>query len=143
MSPAYKNVDRQFSKVSFYDGKIALGVDTSAIESGDELYITDQGAGSPGCIPASPNVSKLWAYDINKDTTALTVPDKDIVFMDATGKLFTKSGVSFRIIRSGRRNLLNNSVASVTMMANPVRNISGVDKLEIDGSSKVVAAAAS
>ncbi|MGN6340458.1 MAG: hypothetical protein ACTHML_05825 [Ginsengibacter sp.] len=143
MSPAYKNVDRQFSKVNFYDGKIISGADTTVFESGDELYVTYAGAGSPGCISPSPNVSKLWAYDKNKDTTALTVPHNDLVFMDASGKLFTKSGVSFRIIRSGKRNLLNNSAGSVTMMANPIQNISGANKLEINNNSKVVAASAS
>lgn len=142
MSPAYKNIDRQFSNVNFYDGKIVSGADTTAFESGDELYITDSTGTYTGCIPQSPHETKLWAYDINKDTTALTAPDKDIVFMDAAGKLFTKSGVSFRIIRSGKRNLLNNSVGSVTMINNPIQNISGVNKLAINNSSKVVAASA-
>lgn len=143
MSPAYKNIDRQFTNVNFYDGKIVSNADTTAFESGDELLITDSTGTYNGCIPQSAHADKLWAYDINKDITPLTVPDKDIVFMDATGKLFTKSGVSFRIIRSGKRNLLNNALGDVTMMVNPVQNISGVNKLEINSSSKVVAASAS
>lgn len=89
MGLAYTNIDATYS-ASFYDGRIT-GIDASAIESGDELYITSQGNGTSGCIPASGERNKIWAVDLNKNQTALTVPNKDLIFIDASGKLFTKT----------------------------------------------------
>lgn len=144
---AYKNIERRFVNVNFYDGKIlsSSNIDTTIFESGDELYITNQGtAPSDDCGDrlASPTTTKLWAFDKNKDTTAFTMPVKNLVFMDDKGKLFTKAGVSFRIIRSGRRNNLGLTVGAVTSMQNPVRTISGSDTLLIDKKSIVLAASA-
>lgn len=139
MAPAYRNTDRQFTNINFNDGKITNLPDMNTIfESGDELYITKPGSGSSGCIPASPNVIKLWAFDKNKNTTALTVPNKDLIFLDSAGNLFTQSNVSFRIIRSGKRNYLGNSVASATTMVNPIAG----GTLAVNNNSKVIGASA-
>jgi hypothetical protein len=140
MGLAYKNINREFKNVNFDDGKILNPEinQNEVFESGDELYIIKPGAGKPDCVAESPSVTKLWAYDKNKNTTALTVTNKDLVFLDSAGNIFTKSGVDFRIIRSGKRNLLGNSVASATTMANPIVN--GV--LNVTNASKTVAASA-
>jgi hypothetical protein len=139
MGLAYKNIDTRHT-VNFVDGRISLSQaeQNSIFESGDELYITNLGGGTSGCMPESGPAIKLWAFDKNKNNTALTVVNKDLVFLDKDGNIFTKSGVSFRIVRSGKRNLLGNSVASATTMANPIVN--GV--LNITGSSKTVTASA-
>ena len=138
---AYKNVGLSFSNVNFYDGKIISGADTTLFESGDELYITNQGAtptNSCGTLLVSDNTFKLWAFDLNKNTTALTVPLKNLMFIDAKGRPFTKSGVSFRILRSGRRNNLGLTVSSATCMKNPIQN----GKLVLGNTDNVVAASA-
>ena len=141
--PAYININREYKNVTFDDGRITSGVsDMTAFESGDELYITNQGSGKPGCIDASDSTVKLWALDLNKDTTALTVHDKTLIFIDKGGKLFTKSGVNFRIVRSGKRNTLGMTVGAGTTMKNPIQNISGTDKLLVDSASKIVAVSA-
>src|SRR5690606_29848667 len=62
----------------------------------------------------------------------------DYVFIDENGKPYSRSGVTFRIIRSGKRNILKTPAASVQLMVNPIRLIAGTKKLTIDNSSKVV-----
>lgn len=134
MAPAYKNIDRQFENVNFYDGKIISGADTTAFESGDELYITATYGNSTGCIPSSSDIIKLWVFDASKSLSSLSVRPKDLYFMDANGNLFTGNNVSFRIIRSGRRNLLVQTAGSYTTLNSPVDN----GNFEVVDESKVI-----
>ncbi len=141
IEPAYQNINLSYQNVSFTDGKIVSGVpDLSVFESGDELFLTNTPGNNISCPAPSANVYRLWAFDKNKNTTALTVPAKDIVFIDSIGRLFTKTGVDFRIIRSGKRNNMGITVASVTGMANPIVTSGGSRKLVLNSSSKLVAA---
>ncbi|MDI9363592.1 MAG: hypothetical protein QM541_01480 [Flavobacterium sp.] len=144
MGLAYKNIDATYTGNNFSSGRILNpSFNISAVfESGDELYVTSQGTTSPDCVPVSPSVTKLWVFDLNKNTTALTAPVKDLVFMDASGNLFTKSNVSFRIIRSGHRNLLDAKVGGATLMSNPIVNNGSTKSLTISATSKVVTASA-
>jgi len=142
VAPAYKNIGIQYTGVNFYDGKITSNIDTTIFESGDEIYITSPGSGSSGCIAPSASALKLWAFDTHKNTTDLTVPSKNIIFLDEQGKPFTRNNVSFRIIRSGRRNNLGLNVATVSAMKNPVQDVSSYRKLVINEQSKVVSATA-
>jgi hypothetical protein len=137
MGLAYKNIDAVYSGVNFNDGKV-LNVNQNIFESGDELYVTKPGTGKPGCVPESDNPVKLWVFDKNKNNSSLTNTTPDYYFMDAYGKLFTKSGVSFKIIRSGKRNMLNASAGSIVSMASPIVN----NKLKIDYTSKTINATA-
>ncbi len=138
MGLAYKNIDAVYSTVNFLDGAINLNNANDIFESGDELYVTNIPSGTPGCNPESGNVARLWAFDKNKNNTALTVPVKDLIFLDSTGKPYTKSGVNFRIVRSGKRNQLDAVVSSFTLMSSPVVN----NKLTINSAGNVVAAGA-
>ena len=142
MGPAYKNTDALYTAV-FDDGKINSGFDQSVFESGDELYLyPNQAWGKPNCLNTSAYVSKLWVYDTTKNTSPLTTATRTLVFLDSAGNLFTGSNVSFRIVRSGKRNVLDASVASVVSMASPVVTTNGISKLYIDNTSKVVNATA-
>lgn len=162
--PAYKNIDRYFTNVNFYDGKIQ---DTSinqddAFESGDELFIIKQSSDSLGCIPASDDAYKIWAVDKYRlegitpaggggggggiEAFGPGIPAKDLVFIDANGYPFTKGRVSFRIVRSGKRNNLGLTAFSSTSMATPVYHkkfSSNPDTLLVNSNTKVVAASAS
>lgn len=141
MEPAYKNIGREFRNVSFLDGKINLPFQNDVFESGDELYIYPDNINttSPGCVPITTgNPKLLWAFDRNKTNSPLTVQNKDLIFITDSGYAFTRAGVSARIVRSGKRNLLGNFVASVATMANPIVN----GMLAIDNNSKVVSASA-
>ncbi|THU30758.1 hypothetical protein FAM09_29605 [Niastella caeni] len=142
MGLAYKNIDAVYTDIDFNDGKmIGAAFEQAVIESGDELYIFKSGSGTSNCIPASDaSVKRLWAFDKNKSSTALTVPVKDLVYLDEKGKLFTQNDVSFRIVRSGKRNTLEAPVASITLMSNPVDETT--HKLNINSSSDVIDATA-
>lgn len=143
--PAYKNIDRVFTGIDFNKGRIINNeINPSEIfESGDEVLIISAGSGSVSCVPPSADVSKLWALDITKNNTALTVVNKDLIFIDSSGMPYTRADVKMRIIRSGKRNNLGMSVASVTTMKNPVQLQGSVYKLTIDNTSKVIATSAS
>lgn len=146
MKPAYSNIGMKFSGVSINNGQIVGGVsDQSVLESGDELYITNSGFGQPGCVGTSSYTNKLWVFDTNKNSTALTVPtaQRNLVLMDSIGRLFTGSGVNFTIVRSGRRNDLGLTAGTVTAMQNPLQTVSGVLELVANASDSVVAASAS
>ncbi|MFC4262080.1 hypothetical protein ACFOWM_04265 [Ferruginibacter yonginensis] len=137
---AYKNIGAIYTNVNFDNGRISLSpsIQNSLFESGDELYLTVVGNGAPGCSPETPSVKKIWAFDTTKNSTALTVPNKYFIFLDEKGNLFTKAGVSFKIVRSGKRNLLGLSVSSATCMSNPIQN----NLLSLNNASKVVTASA-
>ncbi|HEX6431193.1 MAG TPA: hypothetical protein VF008_26065 [Niastella sp.] len=136
MGPAYKNIDAVYTGINFYEGKIInAGFDMSVFESGDELYVSEPGKDSAGCvIPAI--ATKLWAFDKNKNNTSLTVPVKDLVFLDPNGYLVSKNKVNFRIVRSGKRNMLDAQVSAVSMMSDPIAT--NPRKLNINSSSKVI-----
>lgn len=142
MGLAYKNIQAFYSGATFYDGRLTSGgPDQSVFESGDELYITAMTTPGSGCAAAiaSPNPTyKVWVLDKNKSTTSLNVAVKDLMFIDITGKPFTANNVSFKIIRSGRRNFLNDKANSVISLSNPVKN----GYLAIDNTTKVVSGSA-
>lgn len=90
------------------------------------------------CINSSNDVIKIWAFDKNKNNTSLSVNGKNLVFMDSTGRPFSKSDVSFRIVRSGKRNNLGLTISAVSGMKNPIQN----GMLTIDNNANVVSASA-
>ncbi|UAY53238.1 hypothetical protein [Ferruginibacter albus] len=132
MGLAYKNIDATYS-ATFKEGVISNlsdGANTlnpkDVFESGDELYVLDKGTDPTIlCPPPSGNIqyTLLWAYDKNKNTTALADPNPNFVFMDASGNLITKNDVPFRIVRSGKRNMLDATLATFNAMTNPIKTI--------------------
>ncbi len=148
MGPAYKNIDLNFSGVGFKDGKIISGVSSTEIsnlfESGDELYLSFPGStpsDNCGAKLEAQSVNRLWAFDQNKNTSSLKNPNPDFIFMDSAGRLYTKKDVSFRIIRSGRRNLLADPVATAITLADPIDR-SSTPTLRINNNSNTVSATA-
>lgn len=145
MSNAYKNIGAIYSGVDIIDGKITTGnVPADILESGDELYIIDQGIAVTDCVGEDPNTGPatgnlIWAFNKNKNESSLTDPTPSFYFMDRNGELFNRKGVKFKIIRSGKRNMLSASLSSVMSMQHPV--VEGV--LNITNSSDVVNASAS
>ncbi|HKO82264.1 MAG TPA: hypothetical protein VJU78_17770, partial [Chitinophagaceae bacterium] len=139
MGLAYKNIDAVYSGIKFRDGKITEGISAADIkkifESGDELFLINTGtAPTDDCGSKLPNYTDtlLWVFDKNKNTSSLTNTAPDIVFMNKSGQLSNRDGVSFRIVRSGKRNMLSASLASVTSMNNPIATVAGIPKLVIN-----------
>lgn len=141
MGPAYKNIDAVYSGVNFFDGRIVSGnVPNNIFESGDELFVTNSGS-SAGCdaVMASPADKMLvWAFDIAKNNNSLTNTNPAFIFLDAKGKPYSRTGVSFRIVRSGKRNNLSAGVSSAVSMLYPIVN----NKLALGIASDVVNATA-
>ncbi len=126
MGLAYKNIDAVFENINFSDGKIVSGIDAPDVkkifESGDELYIMNAGT-SAGCDPAmisSGEKQLIWAFNKNKNTSSLTDVNPDFIFIDKEGKPYSRTGVKFRIVRSGKRNMLSAPIAGISMMTDPV-----------------------
>lgn len=140
MGLAYKNIDAVFTGLNFSDGKITTsGVDTTLFESGDELLIKKFSIPQSGCdlSISSDTVTKIWAYERNKNITSLESA-RDMIFMDSAGKPFTMTNVSARIIRSGHRNMLDAKVSQFSTMVSPLKT----NKLFIDSSRSVINASA-
>lgn len=140
MGPAYKNIDATYPGVTFVNGKITAGVtDFSVFESGDELLIKS-GTVVTGCDPqlASYLPVVVWAFDKNKNNTSLaTTPD--FIFLDERGYPCNLNNVTFRVIRSGRRNQLGAKAAMISGADNPLAS----GKLSFTTTSKVINASAS
>jgi hypothetical protein len=141
MGLAYKNIDATYAGINFSNGKITNAAFNKAVfESGDELLITTPSLPTTGCEVdlASPvNTSLIWAFDKTKNTTSL-ITTPDLIFIDTSGKQYTMNNVNIRIIRSGKRNMLDAKVAAITTMVNPL----ATGKLVIDSNSKVINASA-
>ncbi len=156
MGPAYKNIDVTYKKVLFRNGKIEGGITETEInnifESGDEIYVFDNASAGPkdnaGCInigsgnpctllPQSAE-NRIWALDITKDTRNTT---KEFIFIDRYGNPYHAADANIRIIRSGRRNMTDAAVGSITSMANPLLlkpdNIT-FDKIFIDNNTNII-----
>jgi hypothetical protein len=137
MGPANKNVDATYTNINFVNGKITNNPGIP-FESGDELYITN--AGNPvNCPdPSSSGIKMIWAVDMNRDNSSITSVAPDLNFMDVDGLLYNRTGVSFRIVRSGHRNMLEQSVASIVSMDNPLTS----GTLSFANATKVINASA-
>lgn len=146
MGLAYSNIGMEFSGVNIIDGRITSGIpDLSVLESGDELYVESVSGSQPTCPGPSPDRNRLWVYDTTKNITSLTVPaaSRSLMVLDSAGMPYTRSGMNLRIIRSGHRNLLTQTVSSATCMANPMQDLGGgVRKLVLNNADNVVAASA-
>ncbi len=148
MGPAYKNINAVFTTgVDIIDGKITGGeidpADAKNIfESGDELYVLD--AGTPyTCDPSAVALDDndiVWVLDKNKNSSSLTNTEPDFIFINQHGKPVNQSGITFRIVRSGKRNMLSAPVSAITLMNNPVN--ADTKLLTYTSGSKVVNASA-
>lgn len=148
MGAAYKNIDARFTDVNFLGGVLmtSLGTDAANIfESGDEIIITNvKNSGGDACseaLKSSTAIRRLWVFDRDKQTSSLSNSTPEFVFIDSIGRLYTQNGVSFRIVRSGKRNQLTEKVASVSSRVSPVTGTT-TKTLDITGASKVINAGA-
>lgn len=152
MGLAYKNIDAVYKNVNIRDGKITSNnVPVADLESGDELFLINEGTPPNDACAASFNLAaapnrRLWVYETHKNTTSLTLPPSvapDLYLMDEQGKFYTRNGVSFRIIRSGKRNILGEPASAVTSFNSPIKKINVVTrKLFINDDNNVVNASA-
>lgn len=99
---------------------------------GDELSVGELSI-LPNNETSNPSqnilVNKLWVVGFNNNKSG-------ILLMDRQGNYVNKCNnidyIPFKIVRSGYRNLQAASMASVTSMINPIRDINGDGKLDFD-----------
>ncbi|MBP7558636.1 MAG: hypothetical protein KA821_20345, partial [Chitinophagaceae bacterium] len=148
MGPAYRNIDARFGPVNFLGGicTTSLGSDLSEIfESGDEIMITKiDNSTDDACSEAlrsGDSIRRLWVFDRDKQTSSLSNTTPQFVFMDSLGRPYTRTNVYFRIIRSGKRNLLGEKVATVVSRISPIQGTT-IRTLTVTGASEVINAGA-
>jgi hypothetical protein len=156
MGGAYNNIDAVYENVVFQNGKLTTpDFDMSVFESGDELFVKDYSENGaydePGCYASGPiqfipksadengkYVRKIWALDMRKDGNNT---EAKFIFIDKNGQPYSGGNVSFRIVRSGKRNHLDASVGGFTSLSNPIRetaNGSGIYKLFADDNTNIL-----
>lgn len=131
MGPAYKNIGVQYQHVFIRNGFIESGaVDQTLLQSGDEIYVDDASTvGVPdnylckapnSCPPPLPisTASRVWAVDLSKDPTYTGT--RRIMLLERDGTPYNGGDVYFRVVRSGRRNLLGASVGAMSGLVSPV-----------------------
>lgn len=149
MEPAYKNIDVSYDHVTFRKGRLE-GVPQSVFdlfESGDELFVTSSKAPTAGGCAANPNedcnglplsaARRIWALDLRKDPNN-PQGTKDFIFIDREGNPYNGADASFRIIRSGHRNLGSASLGSAQSQENPIVN----GELKVNNDAKIINAGA-
>jgi len=85
---------------------------------GDELFISSaESYAQPNLLNGIIN-KKLWVFGYNNDKTGILLIDK---YGNYINKCLDFDKLSFKIIRSGNRNLQSASMASITLMKNPIK----------------------
>ncbi|MBP6024927.1 hypothetical protein [Ferruginibacter sp.] len=150
VGPAYKNNSSIFSGVNVKGGKIINKIIDANLESGDELLVLTSNyipVGLPGtdsCVAVdwqkSKAARKLWVVDVNKATNT---PGRNLFLIDINGTPYNGADISFKIIRSGKRNL-SGSIGAFTSASNPIQVINNDQwLLKADSTVGVLAAGAS
>ncbi len=148
MGLAYKNIDITFPHLRFRHGRLETPINTALLESGDELYVLAandhgplkdaqcDGLPVPGneYLPKSP-ANRIWAVYTGKAGATAT---PEFVFMDADGNPYTADDATVRIIRSGKRNVLDAGLGAITSLNNPVKTVNGVTRLVFETQTNVL-----
>ncbi|MGV7107012.1 hypothetical protein [Flavobacterium sp. U410] len=124
--------------VPFFNIKGFTGDLTQYFHVGDELYTRSNVVGGAGLIfvdqSTQPVGSKLWVVGFKEDNTG-------ILLMDRYGNYINQCAdydeFDFKIVRSGYRNLQVASMASVTLLKNPLKDLNSDGALDFDFGSLV------
>lgn len=154
MGPAYENVDAVFRNKKVIKGRM-LNADDSPFdaahffESGDELLLercrlTETVVPGTGDCPLylfsghTANL-RIWAMDASKGKEK----ENGLYFIDENGKPFHGFIESMRVLRSGKRNMLNASAGSIVSLGSPVKEWApGKYRIVIDSTINILHAAA-
>ena len=109
MGPAYKNIGAEFDGVDFANGRPTSPTSISQyFTEGDEVLAYH-----------SNGAEKLWVINPHH-TDANQLSEK--IFIKNDGTPYTASACHVKIIRSGRRNLSTQPIASIVTLNSPIHN---------------------
>ena len=91
---------------------------TKIFHLGDELYTSKTGGVTQSTDIVGDAVYKVWVVGFNENKTGVLLMDRNGNYIN---KCQNNDSFSFKIVRSGYRNLLTASMASVTSMINPIK----------------------
>jgi hypothetical protein len=156
MGMAYKNIDDVFTGLRLIKGKLYYGSGSVTpfpverfFESGDEVQLKGEVKtmlGGANCLQfyvnplgiSTPSIRlpvKAWVIDAAKAKEG----DRGLYFIDANGRTITGKVDFMRVLRSGKRNMLDASAGSIISLANPIREVSsGNFKLVIDSTTHIL-----
>jgi hypothetical protein len=156
MGMAYENAGLILKNKKLKDGKLVEWDETPSpsekhFESGDEVWLvkairgqvtpntaTTCGTIQPTTVEANKS-KKLWVVDAAKGKQG----HQGLYFVDEHGKPYTGLIEKMQIIRSGKRNMVDAFVGSITSLVSPVREVSpSINKVIIDDQTKVIGATA-
>jgi hypothetical protein len=155
LGPAYKNQNavvtgstiRYFKEGRAFTPTQFLYRGETVFESGDELWVsgtffnkyTDTCVGFlPDAVGLQKTAKKLWVIDAEKGV----YKNKGLYFIDKDGKPVNAIVDTMRVIRSGKRNMADNPVGSITSLGNPIRLVAGKNRIVIDSTINIIAASA-
>lgn len=144
MGPAYRNTEILWSGINISDGRLVSGgLDPALLESGDELFSGGPPPAGGSCPAPSGATGRIWVLDKNKNNPPFPATSHDIIFIDSVGRPYTNTNItSLRVIRSGKRNMLDVSAATTTSMISPIVPNGSTRKLSLTATSNVLNAAA-
>lgn len=154
MGMAYKNVQAAFTNLKLVNGKLYYpGTNASFptekyFESGDELWLsgkTQQLLPGASCLDFNPLASglpineKAWVIDAAKGREK----NKGLYVISRDGRPVTGWVDMVKVLRSGKRNMLDAGAGAIMAMDNPIREITvGNYRLVIDSMIRIVSASA-
>ena len=147
MGPAYRNIGYRYSDtpaLKFINGILmSPQFDATQFVSGDELLVASYNPATPDCGGSTEYLSRLWVLDQNKNNAPFPVTTPNFIFIDSAGNPYNNTNVTaVRVIRSGRRNMLDEKAATITSMNSPIVTKNGVQSLILDSTSNVLSATA-
>lgn len=138
MGPAYRNIDAVFTGVNFGHGTLRPDIPdlVKYLESGDELYVVSTASENDTLTAIVPcdnpadytpenmpwatyrknPANRIWAVNTAKPGNSNGL----WVFMDANGHPYNAKNATVRIVRSGHRNMLDQSVGTITSLDPPI-----------------------
>lgn len=111
---------------------------TKYFHLGDEIYSTTSGIQGSGSSISDTEIdenstpligSKLWVVGFNVDKTGILLMDRNGNYIN---KCLDFEEIPFKIVRSGYRNLQSASMASITSMINPLKDIDNDGDIDFD-----------
>ncbi|MGZ4041850.1 MAG: hypothetical protein ACXVO9_01525 [Bacteroidia bacterium] len=113
MGPAYKNIGVSFKHVNFTSGVAVIPHASSYLVPGDEL---EMGTSVKG-----------WVLSVNTDT----------IHVEKKNGTVPSGAYDVKVIRSGRRNMQSESMASITTLTNPLNSLTNNTYEKVVASSGV------